>query len=381
MLFSKKSLSEVPFFRHALFHLRPPAGGVKRFLRVQPGEGSLLAWVTAIQIVMSTSSILVNNVAQTTFLKRYGAESLPVVFMVEAILTFIFAGFVSLLMERFRKIRVFTGLLLFYGFSMGIIRLLIAMGVELAYPALYILKSQAVGILPILYWDILNDMFTTRQSKRLYTLISAGGILGITIGSFMSRRLAVWIGIDNILLLFIGGMVVSAIMNELTEKVIGTPLQPRITQSRGKPDQNYMKLMKSFIRQVKESSLLKYMILLIAIPNMILPLLDFQFNVLVDEHFASEARTLQFFGSFRGISNALMFAILLVSSRGISKWGIPVSLLFHPINYCIAFGAMLLRFDIISGIYARISTEMLKTVLNNPARAVLYNFFPKKIGA
>lgn len=378
MLFSKKSLSEVPFLRHTLFHLRLPAGGVQQFLRVQPGEGTLLAWVTAIQVVMSISSILVNNVAQTTFLKRYGADALPVVFMIEALITFVFAGFVSILMERFRKIRVFTGLLIFYGISMGIIRILISLGVELAYPALYIIKSQAVGILPILYWDILNDMFTTQQSKRLYTLISAGGILGITIGSFMSQRLAVWIGMDNILLLFIGGMVISAVLNELTEKVVGTPLQTRIEQNRAKPAQNNMKVFKDFLRQTKESPLLKYMILLIAIPNMILPLLDFQFNVIVDEHFASEALTLQFFGIFRGISNAVMFVLLLVSSRAISKWGIPVSLLFHPINYCIAFGAILLRFDLISGLYARISTELLKTVLNNPARGVLYNFFPEK---
>lgn len=378
MLFSKKSLSEAPFLRHTLFHLRVPAGGVQALLRVQPGEGLLLVWVTAIQIVMSISSILVNNVAQTTFLKRYGADALPLVFMIEAILTFIFAGFVSILMERFRKIRVFTGLLIFYGISMGIIRILIPMGVELAYPALYILKSQAVGILPILYWDILNDMFTTQQSKRLYTLISAGGILGVTIGSFMSRTLAAWVGMDNILVLFMGGMVIAAILNELTEKVIGRPLQPRIVQSKEKPDRNHMMQLKRFIGEAQKSSLLKYMILLIAIPNMILPLLDFQFNVIVDEHFASEALTLQFFGIYRGISNAVMFMILLVSSRAISKWGIPVSLLFHPINYCIAFGTIFLRFDLISGLYARISTELLKTVLNNPARAVLYNFFPEE---
>jgi len=45
-------------------------------------------WVTAIQVVMSTISILVNNVAQTTFLKRFGSDVLPMIFMLEALITF-----------------------------------------------------------------------------------------------------------------------------------------------------------------------------------------------------------------------------------------------------------------------------------------------------
>jgi ATP/ADP translocase len=244
MSFFKKFLPEPPSARHSLFPVRLPAGGITKLLRVYPNEVKLLLWVTAIQVVMSTCSILVNNVAQTTFLKRFGSEALPAIFMLEAMITFFFAGFVSLLMERYRTIRVFTGLLLFYGICMGIVRILISMGVELAYPILYILKSQAVGILPILYWDILNDMFTTQQSKRLYTLISAGGILGTTLGSLMTRRIAIWVGTDNILLIFIGGMILAAVLNEFTEKVVGTPLQPRVKQGKQTSKQQHMAVIK-----------------------------------------------------------------------------------------------------------------------------------------
>lgn len=363
---------------HTLFPFRLPPGGVGGLLRIEPGEGRLLAWVTAIQVVMSASSILVNNVAQTTFLKRFGADALPLVFMIEALITLGVTGLVGVLMTRFPKIRVFTGLLVFYGAAMGLVRLMIPFGVDLVYPVLYILKSQAVGVLPILYWDILSDLFTTRQSKRLYTLISAGGILGIMAGSLMTRQLAIWVGIDNILILFVAGMALAALLNEGTEKVIGRPLEPgRKGGANKKADTGLAGLGREFLTRARTSALLRYMVLLIAIPNMILPILDFQFNVMVDDHFASEANTLGFFGMFRGISNGLMFAALLFSSRLIAKWGIPVCLLFHPINYAAAFGLIFLRFDILAAVYARISTEMLKTVINNPARAVLYNFFPE----
>ena len=118
------------------------------------------------------------------------------------------------------------------------------------------------------------------------------------------------------------------------------------------------------------------MIIIIAIPNLILPIMTFQFNVVVDHNFATETDTLNFFGVYRGIISAALFVILMFSGRVLSSLGVSTSLLFHPINYLLAFLALLFRFDIITGIYANFSTSTLKQAINNPARAVLYNFFP-----
>ncbi|HIC84737.1 MAG TPA: hypothetical protein EYP06_00360, partial [Desulfobacterales bacterium] len=55
--------------------------------------------------------------------------------------------------------------------------------------------------------------------------------------------------------------------------------------------------------------------------------------------------------------------------------------MFHPVNYAIAFAAYLLRFDIYSAVYARISTNIIRTTINNPARAVLMGLFPSSARA
>ncbi len=203
-----------------------PLDFLTRALRVHPGEWKLLAWVTAIQLVMSASSIMINNVAQATFLKRFGVHALPAVFLGEALITFFVAGLVSMLMERYRSLRVFSGLLIFYGVSAGLLRTLFGTDAHWVYPALYILKTQAVSILPILYWDILGDLFTTQQSKRLYTLVTAGGVVGTAAGSLLTRNVAGWIGTENILLLFTAGMALAALLNTLMDRVAGTPVQP-----------------------------------------------------------------------------------------------------------------------------------------------------------
>ena len=366
--------------RHSLLQTgQEPTFFLQRILRVYPEEVKLLLWVTAIQLVMSTSSILLNNFAQTAFLKRYGVESLPTIFLIEAVLTFGFANAVGFLMNRMSTIRVFTGLFLFFAVSIGLIRGLLPLGIPLVYPILYILKSLAVAILPILYWDILSDLFTTQQSKRLYTLITAGGVLGTTLGSLMTGSVAHWVGADNVLLIFVGGMALAAFLNELTERVVGVPLELRTNRDKGRLQESLRKNLSDFVSFARTSPLLKYMILIIAIPNILLPLLTYQFNVVVDDYYATEQATLHFFGVFRGVSNAAMFLILLFSGRLITRWGVATSLLFHPVNYLIAFGSLFFSFDLFLGTYARFSTETLKTTLNNPARAILYNFFPEKM--
>ncbi len=74
--------------------------------------------------------------------------------------------------------------------------------------------------------------------------------------------------------------------------------------------------------------------------------------------------------------NIVSLIILLFIGRVYGRWGLPVVLMFHPLNYMLAFLAFLLRFDIFSAMYARISTRVLLTTINNPARAVLMGLFP-----
>jgi HEAT repeat protein len=368
----------LPTRHHSLMPWVQPVIFLRKALRVYPNEVKPLLWVTAIQVIMSSSAIQINNFAQSAFLKRFGVESLPTVFLAEAVITFFFSGLVGIFLERYRNVRVFTVVLLYFGACIGLIRLLLPLEFTWIYPVLYILKSQSVAILPILYWDILSDLFTTQQSKRLFTLVTAGGVLGTTAGSLMTGRLAHWLGLNNLLLIFVVGMALAAVLNELTEKIVTVPMETRVDRRKGKLEGKFADNFREFITNARQSVLLKYMILIIAIPNMLLPIMDYQFNVVVDNHFTTEAATLHFFGLYRGISNAVMFVILMISGRIITRLGITTSLLFHPANYLLAFGSLFLRFDIISGIYARFSTETLKMTLNNPARTILYNFFPEQ---
>jgi hypothetical protein len=127
---------------------------------------------------------------------------------------------------------------------------------------------------------------------------------------------------------------------------------------------------------LRESTLVKILVVITLMPNVVIPIINYQFNYVVDETFATEGKMIAFFAYFRGAMNIISLVILMFVGKIYGKWGLPVSLMFHPANYLIAFGAFLLRFDVVSAVYARISTTVLRNTINNPARAVLVGLIP-----
>ncbi len=73
----------------------------ERVLKVYPDELKVFLWVTSILFIMRVSGILLNNYAQTAFLKRFGVEYLPHDFLINAILVFFVGNFIAVLMDRF----------------------------------------------------------------------------------------------------------------------------------------------------------------------------------------------------------------------------------------------------------------------------------------
>jgi hypothetical protein len=349
---------------------------LSKWLKIYQDEIKLFLWCAILLFLIRSSNILFNNFAETAFLKRFGVEYLPVVYVVNSVSTFFIMGFMAGIMSRIPGTRLLTYMLLFCGGSVAGLRFLIPLGIDLLYPALFILKAQYEILLGLLFWNLANDLFNTRQSKRLFPLITAGGVLGGVIGSFGTPLLAEAIFLDNLMLAYLG----TTMMGAVTVKMMGTRFPTLLLSAkRAKKTRTRSSVIGEFHRVlplIKESKLVKILIMLTLLPNVVIPIMNFQFNFAVDQRFATEGGMLDFFGYFRGVLNVISLIILLFVGRIYGRWGLPVALMFHPFNYVLAFVAFLLRFDIFSAMYARISTSVFRTTLNNPARAVLVGLFP-----
>ena len=347
-------------------------------LKVYEEEISLLLWTTALLFIVRSSGIILNNYAETAFLKRYGVEFMPVVNMLNAVVTFFITGFLTGLLNRISGAKLLSYVFIASGLIVTVIRLLIPLGFDLLYPVLFMLKSQFELLQALLFWNMCNDLFNTRQSKRLFPLLTAGGVIGLILGSVGTPYFARMFNLDNLLYLYLittlTGMLIVQAMGRSYSTLI---FQEKSGEAKKKEKKSMVREIKEVYPLVKDSILVKIVLVLTFMPNVVVPIMNYQFNYAIDDQFASEAAMIQFFGYFRGALYTVSLFILLFVGRIYGRWGLPVALMFHPFNYMIAFFAFLFRFDMFSAMYARMSTNVLRTTINVPANGILIGLFPE----
>ncbi|MGD9032470.1 MAG: Npt1/Npt2 family nucleotide transporter [Desulfobacteraceae bacterium] len=352
-----------------------------KWLKVYEDEISLFLWSALLLFLIRSSNIIFNNFAETAFLKRFGVEYLPMIFIINSISTFFIMSLIAGIMSRLPGHRLLSYMLVICGTTVAGLRFVVPLGFEMLYPILYILKAQFEVMLGLFFWNLANDLFNTRQSKRLFPLITAGGVMGGVIGSFGTPFLAKTISIDNLMFIYLGSTLIGAVV----VRRMGT-LFPTLLPSEGKTKKvkKRLSLKEEFKRVfpvIKESALVKILILLTLLPNVVIPIINYQFNYAIDAAFATEGGMIKFFGFFRGALNGISFIILLFVGRIYGRLGLPIALMFHPFNYVIAFLAFLFKFDYFSAMYAQFTTRVLRNTINNPARGVLMGLFPAEYRA
>ncbi len=354
---------------------------IGRWFNVNENEIGLFMWTVALLFLVRSSGIFLNNYAETAFLKRYGVEYMPIVNMINAVVTFFVMGIMTGFMTRLPGARLLSRLFIFCGLSMAAIRAIIPFGIDLIYPALFMLKSQYEVLLALLFWNLANDLFNTRQSKRLFPLITAGGVIGQILGSFATPLVARWLHLDNLLLVYMVTALAGAWAVQAMGRRYPTLLFQQKKEGSKRKRTSMIEEFKTVLPMVKSSVLVKILVVLTFMPNVVIPIMNYQFNFAVNEQFATESGLIEFFSYFRGVLNIISLVILLFVGKLYDRFGLPVALMFHPFNYIIVFVTFLLRFDALSAMYARMSANIIRTTINIPATAVVTGLFPESYRA
>jgi ATP/ADP translocase len=149
-----------------------------RWLKIYENEIGLFCGMALLLFFINSSSIVLNNFVETAFLKRYGVQYLPAITAVNAVATFFLLNSLGGVLSRVRGDQMIGRTLVVSGVLIGLLRFVVPLGFDLIYPLLYIFKTQFTVLLAFLFWNLANDLFSTRQSKRLFPLITTGGIIG-----------------------------------------------------------------------------------------------------------------------------------------------------------------------------------------------------------
>jgi hypothetical protein len=116
---------------------------IGNWLKVYEDEIGLFLWCAFLFFLIRSSNIFFNNFAETAFLKRFGVEYLPVVYVANSLSTFFIMGVMTGIMGRLPGSRLLTYMLFFCGGTVAGLRFVVPLGIDLLYPVLFVLNTRS----------------------------------------------------------------------------------------------------------------------------------------------------------------------------------------------------------------------------------------------
>ncbi|HZN42498.1 MAG TPA: Npt1/Npt2 family nucleotide transporter, partial [Actinomycetota bacterium] len=304
--------------------------GLRPDERATVGLASAVAGIGAAGLTIAASSV------DALLFSHGGVDDLPWLYVLLGLTMFAASIGVAALLGRLGRGRAFLLVPTAIALIAGVARLALAADAGWVYPALWLVRGAAEFLIGLAVWGLAGLVTDTRQAKRFFPLIGAAAVLGQVLGGLVTRPLAGWLGTDNLVLVWMGTLVVVA--------VLGRMLVARADPATTRPHRRRVPVFEELrdgARYTLRSPLLRWM----SIGSILFSLLFFSLylpfsRAAVDRYPAPEDLA-GFLGVFTAIATAVTLVLaLLVMNRLLSRVGVPTVMMVLPVLYLVAFGVL-----------------------------------------
>jgi len=337
-------------------------------LRVAPGEVELAGLMFLYQLAVVSTFIVGRATRDTLYLRRMSPETLPVMYTATAVAVAAFGWAYSQRADRYRRDRLCQTVLAVSGLATLGSWALLRWQPELwiLYPSLYILVEIIGSITVIQVWTLANDIFTSRQAKRLFGIVGAGGVTANIAVGFVIGGMSWVVGPANLLLVNVGLFAATFVLVGRIGHKAGHMLRESL-------DVPGVRRRGHRIRLSRDPHL-RAVGLLVLITFAVVTLVDFQFKIVARETFTSERALGSFFGYFYGFAGvAASLVQFFITARVLEKAGIMAGLAVLP--GAILAGAatwLLTPIAVVSVSLMRAAENVFRYTINDTTVQVLY---------
>jgi HEAT repeat protein len=302
-------------------------------LRVHPGEGRTLGLAVAVAFLADAAIMIAQSSIDALFFARYGVEKLPKLYLVVGVAMFLTTAGVGVLFARLGRERVFVVIPAAISVAALVGRAALEADATWVYGALWILQSVAEFTCLLAIWGLAGLVSDTRQAKRFFPLIAAGGVVGLIVGGLVTGPVAAALGSENLLLVWAALMGAAAAVAWL---LVSKRPPTEAPGARRRPPG-----VLAAVRDVRGSPLLHWMSAGALLTSLLFSLLYLPFSKAAAERYPDADDLAAFFGVFFALSMGTALVLsLLVTSRLLGRFGVPTVVLVMPVLYLIAFGVL-----------------------------------------
>ena len=345
--------------------------GWRRAIGVRPGEGRTVALVALAFASLEAGQGFGEIGVDTLVLSRFGAESLPYLFVALGTIGLIASLAYGAALGRLPRIRLFAGLLGGAAAILLVERGLMATGHPATIPLAW-LTVFAIGALAItIVWTMAGSVFDARQAKRLFPLCTGAAIAGRFIGTLSAGPVARTIGTESLVVL---EAIMLAVVAALIVSIARTTAVRVPTRRR---DRSIVGDLRVGFDEVVRSPLMR----LVAIAYVLLSILMFSvtypFLLVASETFTSEADLATALGLLSAAVTGTSFVVsVALANRAYARFGVTGAALLLPIVYLGGFGLWLVAFSMATAAIFRFTQQVTQRGLSNAAWSAFYNVVP-----
>jgi len=319
-------------------------------------------------------------VRDALYLSKFGALKLPYVYIGIAVLVGVFVAAYIKIGRYFRQHTLIGMSLAFFAGNVLLFWTLLQFGHQnVLYPVIYIWGGIFGVIGPMQVWTLSNLILTTREAKRLYGFLGAGGVLGGITGGFVASALAPRIGTENLLLVIAGFLVICVGLvyvvwqksKHKAEKLNADPARAASSLPRN---------LRQSIRIIAGSRYLLLIAAIISIASIATTVIDYQFKAVAETSINSRDQLTVFFGNFYGYLGIAAFLLqLFLTGRMMKKLGIGFTIFLLPLGLVMGSAALLTFMSLWAAVLLKAPDQLFKHSVDKSTIELLYLPVPSDI--
>ncbi len=271
-------------------------------------------------------------------------------------------------------------------------RLIVATGlvfaaVLLVFRGMYREGSAVYGLLFYGWYDLLAAVMVTqffmaaqlyfdvRTAKKFYPFVIAGGSLGATLGGFITGLASEAVGVPNLILLAALLIGVFALLIPLVTERDQTIETEGVSLKREQEEASPL----GDLKEVFGNSQVRLITVGVLLTVLLKQLVDYQFNTISEEVYATTAAISEFQGWFNAGTQWLPLVVLAGLRPILSRWGLAVALFLFPVFMLGANVGLAATWSLAAAVAAKGGDTAIRYAAERTTREILYVPVPEDL--
>ena len=350
------------------------------FLIEEDETGSVLYFL-AFLVFVGFGMALGNATANSLFLKRFGIDYLPLMYLLQGAACFITSLFYASVADLIPAERFFKILFALLATVVLTFWILISSDVNpLVFPAYFLFYEVIADLLLIHSALYINQNLNTLQAKRLSPIIFSGQQIGMIIGGLFLTFAAPVIGTENILVVWLVFLLMSLSLIATRHKLKGLSPYFRPTRKSANKLQHMTSQITQGFRFAITSELLRNYTIAMVFMVITYYIISYSVKSVYTTSFTLEEDLTAFFGTLAIFTSGFALVVqLLFTNRLIQRFGVPAMNLFFPLFSLASFAGMIFHLGMPTAIAGTFNIKAVMPAIHNPVRSMFLNVLPQQI--